>query len=179
MIEALRAKTEDARSKYARDESDYPHFASSKSKRFPFKHIELWADSEYQSLEDYVNSLESIVSNLERARIPEIRNGVQHYRDKDKFPSTENLRNCIELTISSFDEADSLNFLPKEFWVTKRSVDEFGISKWTLEDYNKRSVDLTLPHTLTGLLHPDFATAYAVAYGSVFGPSVPGPNTEP
>jgi hypothetical protein len=165
-LTALPARNRDI---IARPKSGYPHFASETSNQFPFKHTELWADADPVSLEEHVALFSDIVELLEKARTAEIRNGVQHYREKDNFPKTANLLDCVKSLVMALDLADTANFFPKTYWVRDNTTDGYGISKWNLEDYNGRKIQITLPYTFTGILKPSFDKPYVVGHRQILG----------
>lgn len=152
-----------------RAEADYPHYASPRSNRFPFKHTQFWADADPKAREEYVSQFSSIVSILEKAKTAEVRNAVQHYRDKSKFPDKALLLECASLLIRALDIADISNLIPKQFWALKNTKDSFGISQWEMVDYNGRTVDITLPYAFVGLIKPAFDKAYIVEGGFLLG----------
>lgn len=153
----------------ARAEGDYPHYASPRSTRFPFKHIQLWADADQNELKEYIDQFVSLISMLEKARTAEIRNGVQHYRDNSKFPSKELLIDCSNLLLRALDMADVRNLTPKHYWASSKSQDSFGITQWTMVDYNGRESIITLPFASLGMVKPTFDEAYIIEGVDILG----------
>lgn len=153
----------------ARSEDEYPHYASPRTNRFPFKHTQLWADADPAALVEQIQTFSSVIGILEKARTAEVRNGVQHYRDKTKFPGKDALIECASLLLRALDTADISNIVPKQFWVTKKIKDSFGISRWEMADYNDRRVTITLPSTFIGMIKPAFDKAFIVEMGTILG----------
>src|SRR5262249_27415612 len=75
----------------ARAPSDLPHFAGDAYRSFPFRHTSLWADCDRKELADYVQNYKSISKQLAQSSLSAVRNGLDHKRDRDSFPSADSL----------------------------------------------------------------------------------------
>jgi hypothetical protein len=157
-----------------KNSSDLPFFAINQIRPFSLLHYELWADAHIGELNDYAKQFDLIVTQLERSRIAEIRNGLDHFREEDKFPSTDNIIACERRLTDAINMADVHRFIPKAFWLTQTSKDEFGKEKYVFEDYNGQKLDLSGPAVVSGLRTPKFSEPRIVPYGNLLG----YPNSE-
>jgi hypothetical protein len=152
-----------------RSSSDLPHFARDPNHMFPFAHYEFWADTQPNQLQDFAEQFNLIIKQLERARLPEIRNGLDHFREGDEFPSTESIIACERYLSDLMDIADQKRFIPKVFWLSERRTDEFGVIKYHLRDYNGRELMLNGPAIVSGIPGPSFTVPWIVPYGNLLG----------
>jgi hypothetical protein len=150
---------------------DYPHFADAPDRSFPFKHRALWADAQQGELLDFSEQFRDIVGKLERSRMAEVRNGLDHYREPDKFPSIEIMLACHNWLSAVFEFSDERRFIPKAFWQSRENTDEYGMLGRTVEDYARRKIEIDGPALLSGLPEPDFFRPILIPYGNLLGDS--------
>jgi hypothetical protein len=148
---------------------DLPHFVKDPVRRFPFRHYELWADSHASQLNDYAEQFNLIVSQLERSRLAEIRNGLDHFREEDRFLSADSIIACERRLSDAIDTADLKRFIPKAFWLMETTRDEFGLEEYVLQDYNGRKLVLNGPAIVSGVLNRNKAQTWVVPYGNLLG----------
>jgi hypothetical protein len=157
------------RARVAKVASNSPHFAHDPARRFPFRHRELWADASTNDLKEYAEQFESLVVQLERSHLAEVRNGLDHYREEHKFPAIDLIVACESRLSSTLDSADLNRFIPKAYWLTESARDEFGMVYNTLQDYKGRKLILNGPAVLSGLRTPTFSRPSIVPYGNLLG----------
>ncbi|HKP25410.1 MAG TPA: hypothetical protein VJV39_16200 [Dongiaceae bacterium] len=146
-----------------------PHFVDDNTRQFPFLHRELWADAVRSELQKYAEQFNSIFEQLERSHLAEVRNGLDHYREKDKFPSIDIMIACENRITAALDSADLNRFVPKAYWMTEFHTDEFGISEYVLQDYRSRKLVLRAPAIFSGLKGPTFSRPVILPYGNLLG----------
>ena len=145
-----------------------PHFVKDPVRRFPFRHYELWADSHASQLNDYAEQFNLIVSQLERSRLAEIRDGLYHFREEDRFLSADSIIACERRLSDAIDTADLKRFIPKAFWLMETTRDEFGLEEYVLEDYNGRKLVLD-GGDCKRRANRNQAQTWVVPYGNLLG----------
>ncbi|MBD1939451.1 hypothetical protein [Microcoleus sp. FACHB-68] len=118
---------------------------------FPFKHTQLWADSTRESLNEYAVVLSSITRQINQAGIPEVRNGLDHQRNPDEFPSLEKMFAFETRVSSAVEVADKARLLPSWFWLEQRSSNNQGYIAYTFRDYSGKELLLQGPSHALGL----------------------------
>jgi hypothetical protein len=152
-----------------RSKQHFPHYTRPDDELFPFHHTSLWADAEPSELIDFARQFDAIVKILEQSRVAEIRNGIGHYRDNERFPLTDAILACESRLTSALELADVSRFIPKMYWVKSMNTEEFGISECVLEDYLARKFRVSAPQVMKGLISPKFGTAYVIPAGNLLG----------
>jgi hypothetical protein len=134
-----------------RKEIDIPKSNQRISRPFPLKHTQLWADSTRECLNEYAVVLGNITRQINQAGIPEVRNGLDHQRNPNEFPSLDKMF-AFETRVSSAVElADQSRFLPNWFWLEQRSSDNKGCVAYTFRDYSGKQLLLQGPSHSIGL----------------------------
>jgi hypothetical protein len=159
------------RSELAKLPVDLPHFVNDPARRFPFLHRELWADAAATELKEYAEQFVSLVEQLEQSRLAEVRNGLDHYRDEDKFPAVDLIVACESRLTAMLDSADLNRFIPKAYWLTESRQDQFGMLEYTLQDYNGRKLAVRGPAALSGIKTLSFSEPWTIPYGNLLGQS--------
>ncbi|MEF3083375.1 hypothetical protein V3391_14270 [Luteimonas sp. SMYT11W] len=126
------------RSAFLRHENDLPHYYSDKFRVFPFKHTELWADSDYSALQRIYENFNSISAKLMRSKLAEIRNGLDHQRDESRFPSIDLMLAFVAHFREAMETSEALLFYPKEFWTYGTETDRYDRTTTKLYDYARR-----------------------------------------
>lgn len=157
------------RSHIRRVDADLPYFVDDPVLHFAFRHYELWADADIAALNEYERQFSAIVTQLERSRLPEIRNGIDHFREEEKFPSLETIVTCERRLSEALEAADLNRLIPKAFWLMDERKDEFGIREFTFQDYNGRKMVVNGPQTVSGLRQPKFSNSWIIPYGNLLG----------
>jgi hypothetical protein len=146
-----------------RNPKDYPHYAEDTLWVFPFRHLELWADSAPEIMTSYCDTFEKICTQLGQAELPAIRNGIDHKRDDDKFPSSDKMLACVSRLQQVLDIADSKRLIPKLFWGTKLEADNKGNACSTFCDYRGISVSLWEPSVVFDVPKMKFGVPFLIA----------------
>lgn len=134
-----------------REAVDIPKSSKGISRPFPFKHRQLWADSTRESLDEYAVVLGNVTRQINQAGIAEVRNGLDHQRNSDEFPSLDNMF-AFETRVSSAVElAAQSRLLPNWFWLEQRSADSLGYLAYTFRDYSGQQLLLQGPSHASGL----------------------------
>ncbi len=152
-----------------RPESQLPHFAVWPEVIFPFRHTQAWADCDKNELLSFITGFESIVGQLNRGSLAEIRNGLDHKRDDANFPSIERMLACVARLREALELADVQLYLPKPFWLHSQNTDRFGRTQYLLHDYKERPLSLFGPSSVPGMPPIDFDDAMLIAPGNLLG----------
>jgi hypothetical protein len=157
------------RDQLLRPENDLPHFADDRHRPFPCRHKQFWADTDIGGLRRYREGYRSIAKLLEQANLPEIRNGLDHYREASNFPVTDRLLACVARLQQSLELADVNRYFPKLFWLHRWTEDRFGMIQYECIDYANRVVNLNGPLLVSGLQQPTSAGPFLIAPGNLLG----------
>ncbi|HXN94043.1 MAG TPA: hypothetical protein VN879_06040 [Candidatus Acidoferrales bacterium] len=152
-----------------RPEKDLPHFADNEYLKFPFRHSSLWADSNLTELQWHSEFFARIVKLIEEAEPASLRNGLDHFREADQFPSADKLLACVARLGQALELADVQRFLPKVYWRFGRTGDRFGATVNEFRDYAGRLVLTYGPALVSGLDAVSYKTAYVLAPGNLLG----------
>jgi len=165
----IKGLVEQDRSPLLRPEQDLPFFADDARKSFPFRHTALWADSDHEELRKYANAYVSIAKLLAQAELANIRNGLDHYRDPERFPSAESMLACGTRLIQALELSDLNRFLPKVYWLYRRTSNRFGHVEYEFQDYAARSTVAYGPPLVSGIPKPDYKSALVIAPFNLLG----------
>jgi hypothetical protein len=157
------------RDQLLRPDEDLPHFAEDRYRPFPFRHKQLWADTDVSGLRNYREGYRSIARLLEQANVAEVRNGLDHYREGHNFPGSDALLACVARLQQTLELADVHRFFPKAFWLHRWTEDRFGMTQYECLDYANRMVQLYGPLLVSGLPKPDSDTPMLIAPGNLLG----------
>ena len=155
-------KTAD-RTPYIRCEEDFPHYAKDTVLVFPFKHTQLWADVEPAVMATYSDVIEKICTQLAQADLPAIRNGIDHKRDEEGFPSPDKMIACASRLQQVIDVVDSKRLIPKLFWGETIESDSHGNICYTYTDYRGTTVSLRDPRPMVAGVKKAFAIPQLIA----------------
>ncbi|WP_438001092.1 hypothetical protein WMF26_16310 [Sorangium sp. So ce185] len=131
--------------------SDFPHYRNSGDRPFAFNHVQFWADADREALESYAADFAKVVNELGQANLAYVRNGLDHTRTEETFPSIDSMLLCVTRLREAFDIADSRRLIPKSFWLRSRQQDRYGRIEYEYEDYAGRGVKLIGPPGVAGL----------------------------
>jgi hypothetical protein len=157
------------RTSLQRPQADLPHYTSDKRRPFPHNHLQLWADADPSQLREFIAGFSSIVRLLNQAQLAAVRNGIDHYREPDAFPTADTMLGCAARLDEAVQRADTLRYFPKLWWLTHQESDQHGNGKLTLIDYSSRQLVSYTPSLTSGGLTLDFRTPYLVAPGNLLG----------
>ncbi len=168
-VKWIEALPERERHPLAREEHDIPSYANSSERVFPLKHYEMWADSDSRELSLFAHGFKTVANQLSRANLASIRNGLDHHRSEDAFPTAEGMIACVTWLKDGLDYADLHRYIPKTFWLQSRSEDQFGGRQYMLQDYLDRPLALRGPSILTGVPLATFNKPLIIAPGNLLG----------
>jgi hypothetical protein len=152
-----------------RREEDLPHFADNERLPFPFRHVELWADSDPDELQRYADLFGRIVKQIEGSEPASIRNGLDHFRESESFPSSDKLLACVARLGQALELADVHRFLPKVFWMFGRKGNRFNAVENEFRDYANRLALVYGPQLVSGLELISYQNASLLAPGNLLG----------
>lgn len=119
---------------------------------FPFRHVELWGDANPGSLEELASVLNRCVTILNRADIPAVRNGLEHYREPQRFPASDRIHAAIDALRDFINASELERLFPKLYWISDSRTDAFFQTTIDLVDYRGEVFALHHPRTVVGLL---------------------------
>jgi len=155
------------RSVLERPIEDLPHFAADQSMIFPFRHKQMWADADQSELSNYVILFARIAKLLAQSNLANIRNGLDHKRSAENFPSLEDMIACVTRIKEALDLADINRFIPKSYWLKHRAIDRFGNEEYLLHDYMDRPLQLRGPTPILGRKSLKFNEPVLIAPGNI------------
>lgn len=165
-VQALPAKN---REDLERPHEDLPHYAEDDDLKFPFLHTELWADSDPAELQRFSATLNRIVTLVDQSDPANIRNGLDHFREADRFPDADKLLACVARLRQALETADDNRFLPKIFSLFGTQENRFGSVEHEFKDYNGRTFKAYGPVLISGLESVSYDTACLVPPGNLLG----------
>jgi hypothetical protein len=157
------------RDKLLRPTEDMPHFAHDRDLKFPFCHTALWADADVRELQRYSDVFGQVVRLIEESDPSAVRNGLDHFRDPEEFPTVDKLLANVARLSQAIEMADANRFVPKVFWLLGRKANRFGASEYEFKDYASRSVFTYGPFLVSGLGPLSYGIAYLLAPGNLLG----------
>lgn len=168
-VEWLTSLTKKDRGPLKRHERDVPHYARVPYRVFPFRHTALWADTEPDELEKFAGMFSSIAAQLLRANLASVRNGLDHKRDDDAFPTLDAMLACVARLRDAVDLSDLHRFIPKYFWLVDKHQDSYGRVSYVLKDYQGKPLSLGGPSTAIGIQPIRFGQPLVVPHGNLLG----------
>jgi hypothetical protein len=159
----LKARQDADKSEVKRKDEDYPHYAEDTFWTFPFAHVELWADVPPPVLALYIETIESISTQLEQAELASIRNGLDHNRDEAGFPAPDKMLASVSRLEQVLDLADSRRVIPKLYWRVFESRDLHGQVADSFRDYRNGTFELWGPSPVLGPDRGVFGVPYLIA----------------
>ena len=159
---------DECRDAFRRSADDIPHFAEYKIRPFPFMHTQLWADAEIGELRTYAIGFCSIVKLLSQSKLVQVRNGIDHYRNENKFPSPDEILACATRLQQAFDLSDQNRYLPKTFWLHRMITDINKATALELQDYRGKMLNISRPALVWALPTVSFDIPVIVAMPEIF-----------
>jgi hypothetical protein len=150
-------------SKEMKPASELPHWHTEKNQIFPFRHKQLWADSNGRELLAYIGKFEALVKTIRQAKLAFVRNGLDHKRGRDEFPSVAEMLACCKHLSEALQSSDVDMIYPKIFWNTAYYRARGGVECWEFSDREGKVFELRGP----SLVHrpPDSLTTGAKVIG--------------
>jgi hypothetical protein len=159
----LRSRDTADRGAICRKEADYPHYAKDPLYAFPFRHTELWADVTPETMAAYTGLIDRICVQVSQAELTVVRNGLDHKREEDSFPTTDRMLACVSRVQDALDIADRERLVPKLYWVTKSEEDADGNECHSVADYRGSVLPLWGPSLVAAVPSISSARPYVVA----------------
>jgi hypothetical protein len=119
---------------------------------FPFRHIELWADANPASLEGLALLLGQAASILNKGDVPGTRNGLEHYREPNRFPTADRILAAVESMQEFVQFSDDMRLFPKLYWLNGTKTDPYGQRSLELVDRRNNRLSIHMPRTVIGTL---------------------------
>jgi hypothetical protein len=167
LVKELNARILADREPLLRKAEELPHFDD--KDRFAFRHVQLWADTSAIEMKSYVDELNAVAARLEKASPAEVRNGLDHFREENRFPKVENMTNCELFVSDAVRVAEERRLLPMPLWLKRRTTDNVGRIEYELEDHAGRRSILYGPSAILGLRHVTFGQPFLVPSTNLIG----------
>ena len=100
-----------------RQDVDLEKSSDHSGRPFPFRHTQLWADSEVMELQRYKELLKRISKTIAQADVAGVRNGLYHQRDASRFPTEKALLLCVTLLKSAVRVCRATQNVPRDLLV--------------------------------------------------------------
>jgi hypothetical protein len=126
-------------------------FLDPSDRPFAFRHLLFWADVDPKSLALYSEVLGEFCTLLRQGEVAGVRNGLDHWREADEFPTREQIVTCCKRISTAVRLAEDRHLFPVLYWLdTKtqcvtRGFDEYGVRS------SDRTRSVIRPSTLGGL----------------------------
>lgn len=152
-LDSVRRFVEECRStdRAAVRRSNAVDFLDPSDRPFAFLHFEFWADVDPKSLAVYSEVLDEFCSLLRQGDVAGVRNGLDHWREAEEFPTREQIVTCCKRISMAVRLAEERHLFPVLYWLdTKtqcvtRGFDEYGVRS------SDRTRSVIRPSTLGGL----------------------------
>jgi hypothetical protein len=154
------------REAYERPEDDFPHYDG---QRFVLRHTELWSDTLDIELKRFASAFSDAVKLFERANIPQVRNGIDHHRSADSFPTPAEILSCLSMTAEGVDYISHQRLFPTPLWLEKASRDNVGRLEYTFMFSPTERLTRYGPSILLGLKAPAFSEPFVLPFGNLLG----------
>lgn len=165
-IESLEEKQ---REEVKRSDTELPHYYDDSLRTFPFRHTQLWADSEPSELAKYKDNFLTISRLIQQADLAFIRNGIDHHREEHLFPTADKMLACVVRLQQAIESSDILRYFPKPFWLTHSTDDRYGIMEYTYADYTAKELKIFQPSVAAGLPGPAYEHPVVIAPNNLLG----------
>jgi hypothetical protein len=152
-----------------RPQEQLPHYAENPNKRFPFRHKQLWADCDPDELRRHIQGFDRICKLFSQANLASVRNGLEHKRDEERFPTSDAILACVARLREALELADAQRYYPKTFWLYEVTSDRFGAKKFSLQDYRHKALIISGPTIAAGLQGIGYSDALVVAPTNLLG----------
>jgi hypothetical protein len=152
-----------------RPEVDLPHYVGKKEGQFVFFHSELWADVQISALGAFVDDFADLAKRLNQANPMQIRNGLDHKRSDEEFPSTDAMLGFVAKFREALDHAELQRYIPKEFWAMSWKQDRAGRREFEFHDYSGRKFAVYEPSLALGVDDIDLNHPILIAPGNLLG----------
>jgi hypothetical protein len=171
MVEWIKSRETADKKNILRPEHELPHFEADPVYSFPFRHTQLWADADPTQLTQLAIDLQSLRTNLVASDLAAIRNGLDHQRDADRFPSVERMLACVSRLSEALSIAQEKRLVPKVWWRKSIAESRDGTIESVLEDDRGNLLQLLGPSLVIGLRGTSDASVVAPGFllGTMYG----------
>jgi hypothetical protein len=150
-------------------DDDLPHYYDDKLRPFPFRHTQLWADTDLVELTKHKEGFLSISRLIQQAGLASIRNGIDHHRDENSFPGADKMIACAARLSQALESADINRYFPKQFWLSSKKENRYGVVEYVYVDYCGREFVTFGPHFASGLSNHMYKFPVVIAPGNLLG----------
>jgi hypothetical protein len=157
------------RDRLVRVSDDLPFYALDSDRLFPFRHTEMWADTDVSELRKFSDGFSAIAKLLQQADLAGIRNGLDHHRSEFTFPTSEAMLASAARLQEALDRADTGRYVPKLFWLHGRKATRFGIVEYEFRDHAQRVFVTYGPALVSGLLRIRYERPVLIAATNLLG----------
>jgi len=149
--------------------TDMPHFADRDDRIFPYRHRTLWANAAAKELSAYAKTFDSVAMAVKRSKLSAIRNGLDHKRSKDDFPSISDMKEfCCQLQ-TALQLSDQNRLFPKVYWKARFEKGEFGQTAHIFRDFKGGTITLRGPSVLAVNPRIWWNRPHVIAPGNLLG----------
>ncbi|WP_139834512.1 MULTISPECIES: hypothetical protein [unclassified Pseudomonas] len=152
-----------------KSDSDLPHYYDDKLRPFPFRHTQLWADTDLTELAKHKEGFLSISRLIHQAGLASVRNGIDHHRDEHSFPDADKMIACAARLSQALESADINRYFPKQFWLVSKKENRYGAVEYLYMDYANRELVAFGPHFASGLPSHMYNYPVVIAPGNLLG----------
>lgn len=115
---------------------------------FPFRHKQLWADSDTVELERYRKVFTETAKVIMQADVAGVRNGLDHQRDRARFPTNEQLLLCVTRLKTGVGAAEKNRIYPVIFWLDSRIERASGAKQYDFRNSGGDIFSIHRPSTV-------------------------------
>lgn len=131
--------------RYKRQESDIQRpYKKTSIEVFPFLYRALILDLRDQDQKSVLDLLKEVASSLSRANVSNIRNRIEHPREKKEFPCRDEIKRMCEVISNVIKDLIDFGLCPSVFWSTEIHVDSYDRRFTTCKDCRNREIELII-----------------------------------
>lgn len=145
------SRFEEEPSNYLRPSGDLPSSTICGARRFAFQHTEFWADCSQPKLRVYLGQLKEFSQFLARSQLAAVRNGIDHMRRPEDFPSSTMLMSFLTYTGPALKRLEEYRIYPLEYWLQQRTWKRHGSVVSELMNQRGLRVEIQGPSYAYGL----------------------------
>lgn len=166
LLDWLQQRQSADKNAYRRPDEEFPHYALYPDQVFAFSHREAWADFDQVEFEIYSDKLNGILEQINKSNIAVIRNGIDHKRSPEKFPSVDLMLAMVSRLREAVETADIHRLIPKRFWLEEQILDRYGRGTLLFRDYAQRPYSLPMPIPVVSMPEIQFDAPVIIGPGS-------------
>jgi hypothetical protein len=144
--------------KFKRDASEIPEYFryNYSGTSFPFLHHVLILDIRESSQQRTLGLLREITESLTRADVCSIRNRIEHSREKQEFPTKDEMERMCKTVEYIIRETITFGACPSIYYMTEQKSDEYDRRSLEVTDCTGRKILLTYPFQFRWCNLPNF-----------------------